>query len=317
MPATSLAWKPRTSRRMSTASWRGGRICRAVTKAREMDFGLLVAGLRAERHVDRPLEQGVGEGLEPHDLAEPGRLGRLDPGDVPLLGRAPAGRAERVEAPVGGDPVQPGADRGAPLEPAEALPGGQQRVLQGVLGVLEGAEHPVAVHLQLPAVRLGQLPERLAVPGPRPGDQVGCHHFHPRATSLPQIVPLPVQTPAGPRNWALAGRPVSRRRGVCLGRRPGRSGPGTPAFREPRSPDREVVMSIEGKSVLVTGANRGIGQALVTEALRRGASRVYAGTRQPLAHPDGRVTPLTPGRHRRGADPGGGRAGRVSRHPHQ
>ncbi len=51
-------------------------------------------------------------------------------------------------------------------------------------------------------------------------------------------------------------------------------------------------MSIEGKSVLVTGANRGIGQALVGEALRRGASRVYAGTRQPLAHPDNRVTPL-------------------------
>jgi NAD(P)-dependent dehydrogenase (short-subunit alcohol dehydrogenase family) len=51
-------------------------------------------------------------------------------------------------------------------------------------------------------------------------------------------------------------------------------------------------MSIEGKSVLVTGANRGIGQALVTEALRRGASRVYAGTRQPLAYADERVTPL-------------------------
>jgi NAD(P)-dependent dehydrogenase (short-subunit alcohol dehydrogenase family) len=37
----------------------------------------------------------------------------------------------------------------------------------------------------------------------------------------------------------------------------------------------------------------GIGQALVEDALRRGAKRVYAGTRQPLANPDGRVTPLT------------------------
>jgi NAD(P)-dependent dehydrogenase (short-subunit alcohol dehydrogenase family) len=52
-------------------------------------------------------------------------------------------------------------------------------------------------------------------------------------------------------------------------------------------------MAIDGKSVLVTGGNRGLGQALVEDALRRGASRVYAGTRQPLVHPDERVTPLT------------------------
>jgi NAD(P)-dependent dehydrogenase (short-subunit alcohol dehydrogenase family) len=52
-------------------------------------------------------------------------------------------------------------------------------------------------------------------------------------------------------------------------------------------------MTIADKAVLVTGANRGIGQALVEEALRRGAKRVYAGTRQPLTHLDGRVTPLT------------------------
>jgi NAD(P)-dependent dehydrogenase (short-subunit alcohol dehydrogenase family) len=52
-------------------------------------------------------------------------------------------------------------------------------------------------------------------------------------------------------------------------------------------------MNMANATVLVTGANRGIGQALVEEALRRGATRVYAGTRRPLTHPDGRVTPLT------------------------
>jgi NAD(P)-dependent dehydrogenase (short-subunit alcohol dehydrogenase family) len=51
-------------------------------------------------------------------------------------------------------------------------------------------------------------------------------------------------------------------------------------------------MTIADKTVLVTGANRGIGQALAEEALRRGARRVYAGTRQPLAHPDSRLTPV-------------------------
>jgi NAD(P)-dependent dehydrogenase (short-subunit alcohol dehydrogenase family) len=51
-------------------------------------------------------------------------------------------------------------------------------------------------------------------------------------------------------------------------------------------------MNIANQTVLITGANRGLGRALVEEALRRGATRVYAGTRQPFAHSDGRVTPL-------------------------
>ena len=52
-------------------------------------------------------------------------------------------------------------------------------------------------------------------------------------------------------------------------------------------------MKIIDRTVLITGANRGIGRALGEDALRRGAKRVYAGTRVPLAHSDGRVTPLT------------------------
>ncbi len=53
------------------------------------------------------------------------------------------------------------------------------------------------------------------------------------------------------------------------------------------------MVRIADRTVLVTGGNRGIGRALVEEALRRGAKRVYAGAREPLAHSDGRVTPLT------------------------
>jgi NAD(P)-dependent dehydrogenase (short-subunit alcohol dehydrogenase family) len=51
-------------------------------------------------------------------------------------------------------------------------------------------------------------------------------------------------------------------------------------------------MTIAGSTVLVSGANRGIGRALVEEVLARGAQRVYAGTRQPLTHPDSRVVPV-------------------------
>ena len=52
-------------------------------------------------------------------------------------------------------------------------------------------------------------------------------------------------------------------------------------------------MKIANKTVLITGANRGIGQALVNEALRRGAQRVYAGTRGTIENADKRVTPIT------------------------
>jgi NAD(P)-dependent dehydrogenase (short-subunit alcohol dehydrogenase family) len=52
-------------------------------------------------------------------------------------------------------------------------------------------------------------------------------------------------------------------------------------------------MKITDATILITGANRGIGKALVEEALKKGVKQVYAGTRQAFTHADPRVTPLT------------------------
>jgi NAD(P)-dependent dehydrogenase (short-subunit alcohol dehydrogenase family) len=52
------------------------------------------------------------------------------------------------------------------------------------------------------------------------------------------------------------------------------------------------MVRIADKTVLVTGGNRGIGRALVEEALSRGANRVYVGTRAHFSQPDDRLTPI-------------------------
>ena len=82
-------------------------------------------------------------------------------------------RREHVEADVRGDPVQPRAEQRAAVEGLAPAPRAQERLLHGVLGLLERAEHPVAVHVQLAPVALGERVERRFVAGPGRGDGGG------------------------------------------------------------------------------------------------------------------------------------------------
>lgn len=53
--------------------------------------------------------------------------------------------------------------------------------------------------------------------------------------------------------------------------------------------------TLNGKTVLVSGSNRGIGAAVVRELLKTGVKKIYAGARKPSALPDfgdARVVPL-------------------------
>ena len=51
--------------------------------------------------------------------------------------------------------------------------------------------------------------------------------------------------------------------------------------------------SLNGATVLITGANGGLGTALVHAAIDRGAVRVYAGARHPKDWGNDRIVPLT------------------------
>ena len=124
-----------------------------------------------------PLEQHVGVGLEPDRLGAAGGLGRLD--HRGHLARSAGAGAQRVQAAVGRDAVEPGAQRGSPLEAVESAPGSQERLLQQVLGVLQRADDPVAVHLQLAPVGVGELAKRVLVARPGTGEyvRIGGHHM--------------------------------------------------------------------------------------------------------------------------------------------
>ena len=57
----------------------------------------------------------------------------------------------------------------------QSAPGGDQRLLQLVLGILERTEDSVAVQLQLPPVRVDQLAEGGFVAGAGADERVSAH----------------------------------------------------------------------------------------------------------------------------------------------
>ena len=97
-------------------------------------LGRFVAGLGPERDVADAVEQHVRVRLQPYRLAEAGGLGRLD--HRSLL-RTASAVAQRVQAPVGRDAVQPDTQRGALLEPIQAAPRRDEGLLHQVLRVLQ------------------------------------------------------------------------------------------------------------------------------------------------------------------------------------
>src|SRR5213594_4704446 len=86
---------------------------------------------------------------------------------------------DRGKADVRGDCVQPGGELRAWLVAVGAFPRAQHRLLERVVGVVERAEHPVAVEMERPAVWLDQERERLLVhrlrDATRPAGWAGRH----------------------------------------------------------------------------------------------------------------------------------------------
>ena len=120
----------------------------------------LVARVRPWSLVGHAVEEDVGVRLEPERLVPPRRLGEVRH-RLPL--RPAALCPQRVERAVGGNPVQPGTDRRPLLELLETAPGGEERLLEQVLGILQRPDDPVQVDLELAAVRVGELPEGVLV----------------------------------------------------------------------------------------------------------------------------------------------------------
>ena len=135
----------------------------------------LVAGLGPGGDVRHALEQRVGVGLEPQRTRRSGSARAAGTTAVARScgRRAPSRSAfrQRLVAIV----YSQARSEERPSKLLKPAPGRQQRLLKRVLGVLERAEDPVAVDLQLAPVGLGELAERLLVAGAGAGQSARGH----------------------------------------------------------------------------------------------------------------------------------------------
>src|ERR1035441_65663 len=167
--ATSAARQRSTSRRISTARCRGGRYCKAAIKASRMlcrdatisagsaDPALTSAsGMGCNHGISGRAAASGGSGYSPcpatPDPAPPGAGRQWPAAAVP----------QRAQAGFGRDPVQPGPQRRPPLEFTVGPPGPDHGLLHLVFGIVDRAQHAVAVRQQLRPERVGETREILA-----------------------------------------------------------------------------------------------------------------------------------------------------------
>ena len=222
---------------------------------------------------------------------------------------------ERGQARVGRDPVQPGTQRRTALEPIVGTPRPQIGLLDQVLGIVDRAEHPVAVRQQLAAQRLAEPNELLAVCHRR---SPGCHAG--AITSTNRDPPSPSNASA----TASSGRPQQCRTGpsaasgtgpvACSGPSQGNLAPHSSVFctvstAARRSVHRSLRPNLRGPPChpLTAGCwPRRPGRARHRPARAPPAPRRPSGRRRG----PGRRAGHRPGRLVRRAPAGGGRAGR-------
>jgi len=103
------------------------------------------------------LQQRIGIGLHPRESSVRRRA------SVIVISGARGTAANEVDTHVRRDPVQPGADPGAGLVAPAPRPGAHERFLNEIVRVVERADHPVAVYVQLSTMALCDASERIRV----------------------------------------------------------------------------------------------------------------------------------------------------------